>query len=105
MRILHLPYGIGMSTMAKALRTKGIDAQSWSLRTHHYAYMADERIHFDQYKPGEEEEKREAYLQKALKEFDVFHFHFGESFFSRPSRFRHNQKKANKKNDCAPPRF
>ncbi|MBM7631565.1 glycosyltransferase family protein [Geomicrobium sediminis] len=96
MRVLHLPYGIGMSTMAKALRTKGIDAQSWSLRTHHYAYMADERIHFDQYKPEEEEEKREAYLQKALKEFDVFHFHFGESFFP-DRRDLETIKKANKK--------
>src|SRR5690606_11274603 len=81
MKVLHVPYGIGMSSCAQALRKKGISATSWSLRTHHYDYLADRKVNFDQYSKEEEEKQREKFFQKALNKYDIFHFHFGETFF------------------------
>lgn len=81
MRAIHLPYGIGMSSLAQALREKGIDAESASLRTHHYDYLADQRLNFDQYPKEEAEQLRTEFFNEAMKKYDVFHFHFGETFF------------------------
>ncbi|SDY16698.1 Glycosyltransferase involved in cell wall bisynthesis [Evansella caseinilytica] len=81
MKVLHLPYGIGISAFAGALRTKGIDAVSCSLRRHHYSYLADIRKDFDQHPPEKQERLREQFFQEAMEKYDIFHFHFGETFF------------------------
>jgi len=79
LKVIHLPYGIGISALSQALRTQGIDATSCSLRNHHYAYMADIRMHFDPSEKGDE--LRTAFFMEAVKKYDIFHFHFGETFF------------------------
>lgn len=81
MKVIHLPYGIGMSTLAQALREKGVDAESASLRTHHYAHLADQRLDFDHYPKEEAEQLRTKFFNEAMEKYDVFHFHFGETFF------------------------
>lgn len=81
MKVIHLPYGIGMSALAQALREKGVDAESACLRTNRYAYLADQRLNFDQYPEEEAEKLRTKFFNEAMEKYDVFHFHFGETFF------------------------
>ncbi|TLS50848.1 glycosyltransferase family 4 protein [Paenibacillus antri] len=80
-RVLHLPYGIGIGVLSQALRARGVDAVSCSLRSHRYAYMADIRMHVDEYSYRAGKQVREAFFREALETYDLFHFHFGETFF------------------------
>lgn len=81
MKVIHIPYGIGISALAHALRAKGVDATSCSLRSHHYSYLADQCLNFDQYPPEKADELRKAFFNEAIEKYDIFHFHFGETFF------------------------
>lgn len=82
MRVLHLPYGIGISTLSKALRKKNVNATSVSFNSKNpYNYLADIKLNLNDYNAGIREKKRKEFFHKALKEFDIFHFHFGETFF------------------------
>lgn len=96
MKILHLPYGIGISVLARALRNHGVDAVSVSLRKHHYDYMADVRVNFDLYPLAVREKKRKAYFQKVMEMYDVYHFHFGETFFPDKSDLKILKSKGKK---------
>ncbi|MFD0958306.1 glycosyltransferase family protein [Paenibacillus chungangensis] len=80
MKVLHLPYGIGMSALSLALRGQGIDATSCSLKEHHYDYMADIRIRFDRASAYKNDQTRQAFFMACLDQYDIFHFHFGETF-------------------------
>jgi len=79
--VLHLPYGIGIGVLSRALRARGVDAVSCSLRSHRYAYMADIRMHLDEYAYKTGKRMRQAFFEEALETYDLFHFHFGETFF------------------------
>lgn len=82
MRVLHLPYGIGISTLARALRGKKVNATSVSFySTNPYDYLADIRLGLNEYNSREKEKKRKEFFHKALKQYDTFHFHFGETFY------------------------
>lgn len=80
MKVLHLPYGIGMSTLSQALRNLGIDAASCSLKNNRYAYLADIQAHYANL-PYKAKQMRNAFFEEALEKYDIFHFHFGETFF------------------------
>ncbi|CAG7649083.1 hypothetical protein PAECIP111802_04399 [Paenibacillus allorhizosphaerae] len=96
MRVVHLPYGIGISTLSRALRAQGVEAVSCSLRTHHYAYMADMSMHFDEYPEDKRNELRKAFLHELMDKYDIFHFHFGETFFPDKSDLQLLQNKGKK---------
>ena len=81
MRVIHLPYGIGISALARALRTQGVEAVSCSLRSHHYSYLADQILNFDRYSMEEGNKLRKEFFKQAIEKYDIFHFHFGETFF------------------------
>ncbi|SDY16756.1 Glycosyltransferase involved in cell wall bisynthesis [Evansella caseinilytica] len=82
MKILHLPYGIGISTLAKALREQGANAASCSFRsTNFYDYLADIRLNLNQYSIKKSDSVRRQFFRQAMAEYDLFHFHFGETFF------------------------
>lgn len=86
MNVIHLPYGAGLSTSARALRAQGINAISCSLRPGNvYDAYADIRVDFQQYPSNKREAVRKAFFQKTIQKYDVFHFHFGETFFSDKS--------------------
>lgn len=82
MKVLHLPYGIGIGTLSKALRRQGIEAASCSFKSNRYAYMADKCLALDDLSPADQAAVREAYFHEAMETYDIFHLHFGESFFS-----------------------
>src|SRR5690606_9240118 len=81
MRVIHLPYGIGICVLSQALRKHGIDAVSCSLKHNRYAYLADLQKGFDQLPAGKETAQRKAFFAEAINTYDIFHFHFGETFF------------------------
>ncbi|CAG7649079.1 glycosyltransferase family 4 protein [Paenibacillus allorhizosphaerae] len=82
MNVLHLPYGIGISTMARALRAQGVSASSASFKsTNVYNYLAHIRLNLDQYPASKRNEIRKKFLEEAIQKYDLFHFHFGETFF------------------------
>ncbi|MHA7966971.1 glycosyltransferase family protein [Paenibacillus sp. CAU 1782] len=81
MKILHLPYGIGISTLSQALRKQGVDAASCSLRYNRYSYMADTQLYLAHYPRQQAEKMRDAFFEEALHKYDIFHFHFGETFY------------------------
>lgn len=81
MKVLHLPYGIGMSTLSQALRNLGVDAASCSLKNNRYSYLADIQAHYAKSSPKQARQKRDAFFEEALEKYDIFHFHFGETFY------------------------
>ncbi|MHA6482459.1 glycosyltransferase family protein [Paenibacillus sp. strain BS8-2] len=81
MKVLHLPYGIGMSTLSQALRNLGVNATSLSLRDNRYSYLADLQVYFTDYPASEAKEKKKALFEEAMEKYDIFHFHFGETFY------------------------
>lgn len=81
MKVLHLPYGIGISTLSKALRKLGIDATSCSLKDNRYSYMADIQKNFSKYPLKQANQLRDQFFEEALHRYDIFHFHFGDTFY------------------------
>lgn len=81
MKVLHLPYGIGMSTLSQALRKHGIDSTSCSLRYNRYSYLADIQLYLAHYSQQQAEKIRDEFFEEALDRYDIFHFHFGETFY------------------------
>lgn len=81
MRILHAPQNISnqLTYMARALRDLGHESEVWHFGASRFAYPCDRRI------DGAERNQREVWRHfiDAVECFDVFHFHFGQSFFPR----------------------
>lgn len=80
MNVLHLPYGKGISTLAKALQEQGWNAQSCSFNPNNYYHdLADIPLDFNG--STNKENERNAFFQEAMEQYDLFHFHFGETFY------------------------
>jgi glycosyltransferase involved in cell wall biosynthesis len=81
LKVLHLSYGGQMVEMCHALREVGINATSCHFREKTFKFKPDICLHLNQYLDEDKDKKREEFFQQAVKEFDVFHFHYGETFF------------------------
>lgn len=83
LRVLHLPTTVGGNPqgLARAERALGLDSHSLTFQQTVYQYPADEVL-FD---PADgwlrREAKRWAVLRRALRDYDVVHFNFGETLF------------------------
>ena len=79
MRILHAPHNIAnqLTYMARALRDLGHESEVWSLGPSRFEYPSDRTIDNSE---GNQHEVWRHFIQ-AVERFDVFHFHFGQSFF------------------------
>lgn len=80
MKVLHLPVGKQMIEMCEALRQIGVDATSCHFRQHNVPLHPDECLHLERLSHTDRMKKREAFLAEAVKHYDIFHFHFGETF-------------------------
>lgn len=80
MKVLHLPVGKQMIEMCKALRQIGVDATSCHFRERNVPLQPDQCLHLERLSNSDRMKKREAFLAEAVKHYDVFHFHFGETF-------------------------
>lgn len=81
MKVLHLPVGRQMIEMCAALRQIGIDATSCHFRERNVPLQPDLCLHLERMNSDERKKARRAFLVEAVKHYDVFHFHFGETFF------------------------
>ncbi|CAG7649064.1 glycosyltransferase family 4 protein [Paenibacillus allorhizosphaerae] len=84
---VHLSsHGIGISTLARALRSRGVHATSCSFYTNVYSYLSDVSLNLDLYPMDLRVKIRDAYFEEALETYDIFHFHFGSTFFEPDKR-------------------
>ncbi|MBB6635867.1 glycosyltransferase family protein [Cohnella thailandensis] len=81
MRVLHLPVGRQMIEMCSALRQIGVDATSCHFRERSVPLKPDLCLHLERLNGEERKKRREEFLEEAIERYDVFHFHFGETFF------------------------
>jgi glycosyltransferase involved in cell wall biosynthesis len=79
MRILHAPqnYADQAGSVVRALRAMGHDAEYWEYGESRFGFEADRRIDVSSGDPGI---LWQTFLE-AKDRFDVFHFHFANSFF------------------------
>ena len=82
MRILHAPqnYADQAASVVRALRAMGHDAEYWEYGTSRFGFEADRRIDVSDADPSI---LWQTFLE-AKDRFDVFHFHFANSFFPYP---------------------
>lgn len=82
-RVLHCPNLVGGNphSLARAERAVGLDSWAVTLEEHQRGYTADEFL----WSPGtsllKQYLRRAALLRRALHDFDVVHFNFGQSIF------------------------
>lgn len=79
MRILHAPVNIAdqAGTVVRALRRLGHDAEMWEYGAAKWGFPADRTIDVS----SEDPRALWRTFLEAAERFDVFHFHFGRSFF------------------------
>jgi hypothetical protein len=86
-RILHCPDVVGGHAPQLAAAERELGLESWSVALHDspYGYRPDEVL----FAPGDgalrREARRLALLRRALRDFDLIHFNFGQSMLHVPS--------------------
>lgn len=78
--VLHLPYGLPMIDICQGLRKKGIKASSLHFFQNRYDFKPDICANLDQLTKTEALIQKRNLLQNCMQQFDLFHFHFGETF-------------------------
>ncbi|ASN04424.1 glycosyltransferase family 4 protein [Virgibacillus necropolis] len=82
MKVLHIPYGSPMIELCRALRLKGVDATSCHFSENAFKFKSDECLKLNLLTSHDERENKiKRFLQEATQQYDIFHFHFGETFF------------------------
>ncbi len=80
MKVLHLPFGGQMTVLCRALREVGVDATACHFRSSKFGFQPDVLLPLESLPLKEQEARRRDFLKQAAEEYDVFHFHFGETF-------------------------
>lgn len=81
MKVLHLPFGRQMIVMCDGLRKIGVDALSCHFRQRSVPQRPDHCLHLERMSASERKRTRRRFFEKAVKTYDIFHFHFGQTFF------------------------
>ncbi|QDP42076.1 glycosyltransferase family 4 protein [Radiobacillus deserti] len=82
MNVLHIPYGSPMIELCHALRLKGVEATACHFYENAYNFKPDQSLKLNQKSSTERERQIEKFLKDSMNKYDIFHFHFGETFFS-----------------------
>jgi glycosyltransferase involved in cell wall biosynthesis len=90
MRVLHLPVGRQMIEMCASLRNIGIEATACHFRDRNQNY--DLCLHLEKYSKSDRERLRVKFLEDVVDQYDIFHFHFGETFFKDRSDLEYLKK-------------
>ncbi len=96
MRVLHLPYGSPMIELSNALRAKGIQSVSCHFEEHPFAFKPDICLQLNTLSSQERTRKIKRFLKESMLHYDIFHFHFGETFYADKSDLK-MLKRAGKK--------
>ncbi|UFU00044.1 glycosyltransferase family 4 protein [Radiobacillus kanasensis] len=81
LKVLHIPYGPPMIELCHALREKGVHATSCHFNENTFKFKPDECLKLNLLNGREREKRLEQFLQESIQQYDIFHFHFGETFF------------------------
>ncbi|MFD1848474.1 glycosyltransferase family 4 protein [Oceanobacillus bengalensis] len=81
MRVLHISYGSPMIELSKALRVKGIQSTSCHFDEHPFKFKPDINLKLNVLPKQERHKKLEQFFQGSIPKYDIFHFHFGETFY------------------------
>ncbi len=86
MRVLHAPANVGNNPycLAEGERARGLDSTCLVLRPPPLGYPAHECLHLERVPRPWRDRVVDRRLARALKEVDVFHFNFGQSFYHFP---------------------
>lgn len=97
MRVLHIPEGgLPMINLCRALRSKGINATACHFYGNRFNFESDVCLNLGNVPKSSREKKMKQYLNKAINQYDIFHFHFGSTFLPDKSDLE-ILKKAGKK--------
>ncbi|GGB49079.1 glycosyltransferase family 1 protein [Virgibacillus dakarensis] len=81
MRVLHISYGSPMIELSKALRSMGVQSTSCHFNEHPFKFKPDICLKLNLLPETERYTKIKQFLQESIQTYDIFHFHFGETFF------------------------
>ncbi|GGB49046.1 glycosyltransferase family 1 protein [Virgibacillus dakarensis] len=82
MRVLHIPEGgLPMINLCRALRSTGVTATACHFYANHFNFQSDVCLNLQDIPEHLREKKINQYFKKVIKEYDIFHFHFGGTFF------------------------
>ncbi|MFD0958311.1 glycosyltransferase family protein [Paenibacillus chungangensis] len=79
-KVLIAPHGIGIASLAQALRAGGVYATSCSFYNDAYSYLSDICLNLNQHRMEIRQKIRDAYFEEACTIYDTFHFRFGATF-------------------------
>ncbi|WP_338062666.1 glycosyltransferase family 4 protein [Virgibacillus halotolerans] len=79
--MLHIPYGSPMIELCRGLRFKGVQATSCHFTENNFKFKPDMCLKLNLLTNHERDNKVKRFLQEAIQKYDIFHFHFGETFF------------------------
>src|SRR5690625_5158420 len=65
----------------RSLRAQGIDATACHFYANRYQFESDICLNLQDYPKHKRLEKIQKFFKKAIEDYDVFHFHFGGTFF------------------------
>ncbi|MDQ6418343.1 glycosyltransferase family 4 protein [Paenibacillus sp. LHD-117] len=81
-KVLICPHGIGIASLAHALRGQGVHATSCSFYNDVYSYLSDLCLNMNMHPVRVRKLIRDAFLEEAIQTYDTFHFRFGGTLFS-----------------------
>lgn len=70
-----------MIELCRALRLKGVHATSCHFNENTFKFKPDRCLKLNLLPSHKREEKITSFLQESIQKYDIFHFHFGETFF------------------------
>ncbi|MGY0694388.1 glycosyltransferase family 4 protein [Virgibacillus sp. FSP13] len=81
MRVLHISYGSPMIELSKGLQLRGVQSTSCHFDEHPFNFKPDLCLNLNLFPATTRRAKINQFLQKSIPAYDIFHFHFGETFF------------------------
>lgn len=86
MRVLHIPEGgLPMINLCRALRSQGVQATACHFYANRYQFESDLCLNLQATPKHLREKKIKTFFNQVLDDYDIFHFHFGGTFFSDKS--------------------
>lgn len=70
-----------MIELSKGLQVKGIQSTTCHFDAHPFNFQPDICLHLNKYRAPAREAKINKFFKKSIQMYDIFHFHFGETFF------------------------
>lgn len=82
LRVLHIPEGgLPMINLCRSLRSKGVDATACHFYANRFKFESDVCLNLQDIPKHKRALEIRKYFEIAMKEYDIFHFHFGGTFF------------------------